>query len=55
MSSQCEIPLDHCIIHFEGKGGVQKILTDETSKTVLQKRHEWLQPPEVARTIQKRL
>ena len=33
-------------MHFEGKGGVQKILTDETLKKVLQKEHEWYQLPE---------
>lgn len=50
MSSECEIPVNRCIIHAEGKGGVQKILTNETLKTILQRRGEWLELPEDCNT-----
>ena len=50
MSSECEIPVNRCIIHVEGKGGVQKILTNETLKTILQRRSDWLELPEDCNT-----
>ena len=50
ISSECEIPVNRCIIHVEGKGGVQKILTNETLKTILQRRSEWLELPDDCNT-----
>ena len=50
ISSECEIPVSRCIIHVEGKGGVQKILTNETLKTILQRRGEWLELPDDCNT-----
>ena len=38
-----EIP---CIIHFEGKDGPQKQLSNETLRTFIQRRKEWLQLPD---------
>ena len=35
-----------CIIHFEGKDGPQKQLSNETLRTFIQRRKEWLQLPD---------
>lgn len=34
-----------CIVHFEGKVGRQRQLSDETLRTLTQKRREWLELP----------
>jgi hypothetical protein len=35
-----------CIIHFDGKFGLQKTLSDETWKTICVRREEWLALPD---------
>ena len=35
-----------CIVHFEGKLGPEKQLTNETLKTIVNRRREWLELPE---------
>ena len=35
-----------CVVHFEGKLGPQKQLSNETLKTIVNRRREWLELPE---------
>ena len=35
-----------CIVHFEGKLGPEKQLTNETLQTIVNRRREWLELPE---------
>lgn len=44
MSSECEVPVNCCIIHIAGKGSVQKMLKNETLKNT-SKKGEWLELP----------
>jgi hypothetical protein len=35
-----------CIVHYEGKLGPEKQLTNETLETIVKRRREWLELPE---------